>query len=473
MDIHIAIPFFSHSINILIPKHWIRFGIVAFALLFSTVAAYWGSTKIHILLLALLWGIGGAIILVQQPNLGFILIFLGGMFVPFVGPSGLNAAVLMVAALIGLWFMDMFVLKRKFEFINNRVTFSAIVFLVISTISFGMGQISWFAFTHQAPLPAQAGGYAIFVLSIGALLVTAHLIRDIYWLKIIVWSFIGLGAIYVFGRSVRFPYIDRIYDNGFTAGSMFWTWLVALTLGQAIFNTQLTIRIRGLLMLIVLATFYVGYVQANDWKSGWVPPLIAAAALMGLRFKRLTLLAIPFGLIAVITLAFKLIGTDEYSWGTRVDAWIIILEISKVSPLLGLGFSNYYWYTPLFPIRGWRVSFNSHSQYVDLIAQVGIIGFVCFFWIFFEIGRLGWGLIKGLPDGFARAYAYGVLGGLAGTLMAAFLVDWVLPFVYNIGLRGFRASILPWIFFGGLISVEQIFKTNPNALYHKSTFQEE
>jgi hypothetical protein len=32
----------------------------------------------------------------------------------------------------------------------------------------------------------------------------------------------------------------------------------------------------------------------------------------------------------------------------------------------------------------------------------------------------------------------------------------MLPFVYNIGLPGFRASILPWIFMGGVIALEQI-----------------
>jgi hypothetical protein len=203
--------------------------------------------------------------------------------------------------------------------------------------------------------------------------------------------------------------------------------------------------------------FYVAYVQANDWKSGWVPPLVCVAALLGLRYKRLVIFAIPFVLIATAILATKLIASDEYSWGTRVDAWIIVLEISKVNPLLGLGFANYYWYTPLFAIRGWHVSFNSHSQYLDLIAQVGILGLLCFLWIFGEVGRLSWRLTKQLPDGFARAYAYGVLAGAVGTLVAAFLVDWVLPFVYNIGFSGIRASVLPWIFFGGLVAVEQIY----------------
>ena len=60
--------------------------------------------------------------------------------------------------------------------------------------------------------------------------------------------------------------------------------------------------------------------------------------------------------------------------------------------------------------------------------------------------------------GFAQAYIYGALGGVVGTLVAALLVDWVLPFVYNIGFTGFRGSLLLWLFLGGLVSIEQLVK---------------
>jgi O-antigen ligase len=329
---------------------------------------------------------------------------------------------------------------------------------VISVIAFGMGQIPWFVFANQAPLDAQVGGFAIFVLSLGCTLVTAHLVQDIRWLKIIVWVYIGLSAIYVFGRLVGLP-VDRIYQIGLVSGSMFWTWLVVLTFAQAFFNNKLRLPVRSLLYGVVLITMYVAYVRGNDWKSGWVPAAVAIAVMIGLRYKRLFLLAIPIALIVAGNLAVRLIASDEYSWGTRIDAWQIVLEISRVNPLFGLGFSNYYWYTPLIPIRGWVVNFNSHSQYIDLIAQVGILGLFCFLWIFFEVLKLSWKLIKNKHiDGFAGAYTYGVLAGTTATLVAAFLGDWVLPFVYNVGLTGFRASILPWLFVGGMIAIERMYE---------------
>jgi O-antigen ligase len=207
----------------------------------------------------------------------------------------------------------------------------------------------------------------------------------------------------------------------------------------------------------VLITFYVAIVQAYTWRSGWMPPLAVAGVILSLKYRRLWLLAIPAGLVIAYSLATQAVSAEEYSWGTRLDAWKIVLEISKVNPLLGLGFANYYWYTPLFAIRGWAVNFNSHSQYIDLIAQVGVLGLLCFLWIFFELGRIGWKLTRDLPDGFARSYSYGVFAGLVGSLVAGFLVDWVLPFVYNIGFVGFRASVLPWIFLGALVAVEQMY----------------
>ena len=461
MDIDFNLKIFSFKRRISISREWVRFGIVLLVVLATMFVTYWGSSRIHILLLVLISGIAGVVALLRKPELGFILIFLGGAFVPYSGPAGVNVTVFIVVLMIGIWLMDMLVVHREFKLIKSQILTPIIVMLLISVIAFGMGQIPWFAFANQAPLDAQLGGFAIYMLSLGCTLATAHLIRDIKWLKLITWILIGLGSIYIFGRLTGVP-INNLYQGGFT-GSMFWTWLTALAFAQAFFNSELKKATRILLLCIVLATMFVAFIQANDWKSGWVPPLVAIAIMIGLQYRRLVLLAVPIAVMAVGNLAVTLIASDEYSWGTRVDAWRIVLEISKVNPLFGLGFSNYYWYTPLIPIRGWFVNFNSHSQFVDLIAQVGILGLLCFLWIFFEIIRLSWKLIQdNRLEGFTKAYAYAVFAGIIATLVAAFLGDWVLPFVYNVGLTGFRASILLWIFVGGLIAIKRLSSKSKN-----------
>ena len=456
MGFNFHLKFFSFNRTITISRQWVQFWIIASVILISTVVSFWGTRTIFILIGVLLAGAAGLIVLLKQPNYGFLLIFLSAAFVPFAGPSGLNAAMLMVVLMLGLWIMDMLVVKRNLVLIRSRMLLPIVSFLIISVIAMGMGQIPWFVFARQAPVASQLGGFSIFVFSIGAMLLAAHLINDLRWLQIIVWSFIAIGTLYVLGRTLHLPHIDDVYQRAFVSGSMFWTWLVTLTASQIIYNDKLSFRIKALLSGIILLTLYVAIVQAYDWKSGWLPPLVALGVLVVNRFRKLIILAIPVALFAGSYIVLDLISSDDYSWGTRLDAWKIVLEISRVSPILGMGFSNYYWYTPLFPIRGWRVSFNSHSQYIDLIAQTGYLGLLCFFWLLFEAGRLSWDLANKIPSGFARAYSNGVFAGIIATLVAAFLVDWVLPFVYNIGLTGFRASVLPWIFIGGLIAIEQM-----------------
>jgi O-antigen ligase len=421
--------------------------------------------RIYTLLFLLYLLLVVAIVLLRWPILGLISVLLCAMFVPIVGPSGVNAAVGVVAFMLVLWLLKMMAEQRAIRFVESRTILPIFAFVVVSLCSFVLGQLPWFQRAQSAPLEAQVGGLGIVILSLGAFLLVAHLITELRWLKAMTWTFIALGAIYVLGRIIPGGFIDRIYHEDFSAGSMFWTWLVALTFSQAAFNQKLRFHWRVVLVGILLVTFYVAIVQAFDWKSGWLPPLVAIAAMIGIRYKRLVILMIPFALIPVLDLVNKIISTDQYSWGTRLDAWIIILGILKASPLLGLGFANYYWITPLFPIRGFAVRFNSHNQYVDILAQTGVIGLACFLWFFWETGRLGLQLRERAPEGFARAYVYGVLGGLAGTLVAAFLVDWVLPFIYNIGFAGFRASVVAWLFLGGLVSMEQMF---PKSIRNES-----
>jgi O-antigen ligase len=134
-----------------------------------------------------------------------------------------------------------------------------------------------------------------------------------------------------------------------------------------------------------------------------------------------------------------------------------------VNPILGLGPANYHFYTPLFSIMGYYIEFNSHNNYVDVVAQAGLLGLAFFLWFFGEIGWLGWKLRKVVPQGFEYAFVIGCLGGLGGSLVAGMLGDWVIPFIYNIGLRGMRASILAFIFFAGLVVLEKRYLNQPQG----------
>jgi O-antigen ligase len=313
-----------------------------------------------------------------------------------------------------------------------------------------------------AQLRAQIGEVGIFVFSAGAFWLVANGIRDILWLKRLVWLFLALGAIYVATRLIGSPAnsVSAFFVSGST-GSLFWTWLVALAAGQALFNHHLRWQWRVGLLGLVAATFFVALTgEARSWTSGWLPAAVTLGLIVWFRWPRASLLLgvglALAGFLALPALRELLIVRNQYSILTRGAAFAIVLEIIKSNPLLGVGPANYYFYTPLYPILGYYIQFNSHNQYVDIVAQTGIVGLLFFAWWALTTARVGWSLRKKFTDGFARGYVYAALAGLAGMLLAGALGDWFLPFVYNIGLSGFRTSVLGWLFLGGLVALEQI-----------------
>jgi O-antigen ligase len=263
------------------------------------------------------------------------------------------------------------------------------------------------------------------------------------------------GRLALPGGLLVLPYFQKGAE-----GSLFWTWSVALAFGQAAFNRRLNVAVRLALAVFVVAAFYVALTQGRDWASGWVPPLVAVATIIWIGTPRvgmaLTVVACVLAAVYAPHLMAMALGSDnQYSLQTRLAAWGVLAEIIQDSPALGLGPANYYHVTPLYPILGWYVNFSSHNTYMDLLMQTGVIGLGCFVWFVWELGRAGWALRRQVPAGFACGYVIGALGGLAGTLAAGMLCDWILPFVYNITLEGMRASTLGWLFLGGLLALHR------------------
>lgn len=430
----------------------VRAGIIIAVLLLS---AFFGVPKFT-KFAAVFVGLGGVLLFVYKPELALILTILGGFAIPFYGPSGLNITMLGVTMLLGLWLLEAIVVRRSLRIANSIVVKPALGFVLITVLALVLGRLPWYPTTH-APLGAQIASLWLTAISIGVLLWMGNQLNDLRWLKWLTWGFLAYAFLHIISwlEPSAGNYLSRLFQYGST-GSLFWTWIVALSSSQALFNRRLPLPARAALGLLALLSIAVGYIYLNDWKSGWFPALASVAAMLMFASWRYAVALSILGTVPAMQLLARALTNDAYSYSTRVDAWVIVLSIAKVNPILGLGPANYYWYTPLFPIRGYAVQFNSHNQYIDLIAQTGILGLLCFVWIFWELARLCWRLRNRVPEGFARAYVCGAFGGLVGMLVAAALGDWVLPFFYNVGLNGFRASALGWVFLGGLLAIERL-----------------
>ena len=449
-------------------RRWIQILIVSGALLLSFVIGLFTEINYLIILFLLTAAIGVFIISVRYPSLGLLVLIACALFVDIEIRTGtntkINIVIILLPIYIGIWLLDMFVRRQNIYFTPSRTNPPLVALAVISLLAFGIGQITWFLYARHAPILSQLGGLAIFILSVGAFILTANVIENLIWLKRLSWLFIIVGTFILVLRLIPYfgPFVNNLLPDG-NSGSLFWVWLIAISFSQFLINRDLHQGSRFLLLSLIIIAFYMAFFQGFDWKSGWVPPLAAIGMISWIRFQRLRIILAIGAVFAIYLISADLIQSDQYSYITRIEAWEIMFnEIVNVNPLLGLGPANYRFYTPLFPIMGYNVEFNSHNNYIDMLAQIGLLGLIAFLWFAWEVFRLGWGLLKQELDSFSQAYIVGALGGLVGMLVAGMLGDWILPFVYNVGMRGFRSSVLGWIFLGGLVVIGRIAMTEKN-----------
>lgn len=408
--------------------------------------------------------LGALLALLRWPMLGLALLIVAAILLPYGVGTGTQTTINAAIILVGALFLHMIVDKlitRDLRFLPSHTIRPLIALVVVSLLAFVNGVQSWMVFAELAPLRAQAGGLAIFVLSAFAYILIAHRVRNVRMLSWLTWIFLAVAGVCAIERGyVPFSPL-RTLDLEVANGSMFWLWMVILAFSQGAFNRKLALPWRVALLALVGIYLLFAIRDNRNWTSGWAPELVAIGVILWAGSTRVGLVGLGVAGVALLSRSTSIANTlffqndkNQYDLLTRTAAWQIMGELIKLNPILGIGFANYYHYTPLFPILGYAVKFNSHNNYIDILAQTGVLGLICFGWFFWELFRTAWGLRKRAAPGFGQAYVYGILGAIPAVLLAAFLGDWVLPFVYNIGMAGFRASVLAWIFMGGLLVVE-------------------
>ncbi len=439
--------------------------IAASVLALSGLLAFIANTDLYLLVLVALGGGMGVIYLYRNMQQGLIWLIVASYLVNYTIGTGtntsINVSIILVAVMGGLLLVDMVLIKKYLYLPPSSTVIPLLWMIAVAILAFINGQLPWFSAADQAPLRAQFGGLMVFIITVLSYLLVLYLVEDTIWLKRMVWVFVGIGILFILTRLT--PELVRFGNRNFAYGStasLFWLWIVVHTASQGLFNHRLSRSMRVFLLLVLAGTLYFSVVVAYDWKSGWLPPIAALMVIFWIGAPRLRPMAVLAGamilLLNFVDIPGLVTGNEDYSVLTRSEAWKIMFEIIKVNPFLGLGPANYYWYTPLFPILGYAVEFNSHNNFIDIVAQIGVFGLLFFLWFFWKITLIGLRLIKTAPAGFERAYAIGAVGGIAGMLTAGMLGDWLIPFVYNVGLVGFRSSVFGWLFLGGLVALDQI-----------------
>lgn len=412
--------------------------------------------------------------LLRQPRLGLSFLVVAALLIPVEFGTGtevaLNLSVFMTAALLGLWLFRMAVVERNIAWVPSPVNRPLLLFLVASLVSFAVGRLTWDPFVPVKTnfWLVQMAQWSIFAFSAGAFWLTANQVRSEAQLRQLTMLFLlvaGSVAILRMVPGLSGP-LNRVTTVAFIRAPL-WVLLSALAGGQLLFNRGLARPWRVFLWAGLVAVVYYAFVEQQEAASNWVGIAAVAGVLFWLRYPRWR---VPIVVLALALIAAGVLFPAVYEFAGGDDEWILsggsrmvligrVVEVTLRNPVTGLGPAAYRPYANMKPLpymgAYWMAPLiNSHNNYVDLFAHGGVLGLALFAWFAWEVYRLGLRLYRRYQEGFTAGYVNGMLAAGAGSLVIMLLADWILPFVYNIGFPGFQASVLVWLFLGGLIALE-------------------
>jgi hypothetical protein len=124
----------------------------------------------------------------------------------------------------------------------------------------------------------------------------------------------------------------------------------------------------------------------------------------------------------------------QYSSGIRFDVeWPRSMRAFAKNPFLGTGYSS--------------VTLATDNDYLRLLAETGLMGFVAFFLIFLEIGRRVLVFLKKAKAGLEKSLVAGLSGAALGLLANALFID---------VFESSKVAFIFWILMGSLVGLINI-----------------
>lgn len=390
---------------------------------------------------------------------GVLAIILTAAFVRFSLPTGtasrIVASLLMTMIFTALWLAKMFAVDKKLQLKPSRANIPLLSFILVSFISYVWGN----AFRDPLVMVwpswpfVQLGALAVMVLLPGAFLLASNCLTDLKWIKWLTAIIMAVGILAILGDYLHLP-LDFLQVS-----PLFPTWFTCLAYSQVLFNRRLPTMLRLLLLAFVGAWLYRVFFAQLTWLSAWLPTILAVGAITLWRSRLLLVVLLVIAVLFVVVnlndlqaaYSAEKVGSGE----TRLDAYVHSWRVTGKHFLFGVGPAGYAaYYMSYFPGE----AMATHSNYLDVLSQTGLVGLLVFLGFFLALALTAWDLLgrtKGRFD-FTQAFGVGASAGLLGVVVAIGLGDWLLPFVYTQTIAGFDYAVYSWVLLGAMVSLHRL-----------------
>lgn len=440
------------------PKALLIGSILFLALAYSAaVGVALGMERLLIatLLIALPAAVLAALLAIRYFRFCVVVLPLAVLLVQIDLPTGTSSvlplSLVLVLALTLIWCCSMTL--HGWRLLPSPLNRPLLVFSAICAISLPWGIVWRDPTLIDIPkfIVTQVGSLVSILMSMGAALLVANFVQTRGQLKVLLWSFLIVGSIMTFSGLLGIS-VPLLRARGLWA-----MWLLVVVCSIGIAQPRLHMAWRAALMALTLPTLYLTMIKDALWLSGWVPSLIALLVVAFLRSRRLFLLLLLVGALAMYQnwSFFVQVSDDNVAEGgtQRIGLWEQNLRVVGSHWLFGTGPAGYAIYYMSYYREDAR---STHNNYLDILSQFGVAGMAAWVWLSVAVIWHGWRICRQAPPGIIRTTAIAATSGWVGALASMMLGDWVLPFAYNQGIGGYQYTVYTWLFLGALIACGQM-----------------
>jgi len=186
------------------------------------------------------------------------------------------------------------------------------------------------------------------------------------------------------------------------------------------------------LIFLLTSMILAGTLVLTLSRGGWLGFAFGIFVFMFLVEKRLLLLCIPVGVLSVFVLPQSIINRiqtigslADSSNAWRITTWKITIDIIRDHWVAGVGFGYIPFKKTFETYIRTMPTFHAHNTYLEIAAELGIVGIILFIIMIFVIYKYAIINSKKNKDKYIKVITAGLLGGI-GSLLFQGLVEHVL-----------------------------------------------
>ncbi|MBI2843220.1 MAG: O-antigen ligase family protein [Armatimonadetes bacterium] len=444
-------------------SRWLRliFAISALLMLSYAVSMFVLEMDLYYAVLAAI-AVAVAILLSRKFELGLVIFCLIAPFDDFDSPAVLGAEASYQAGIMpseaGLVLLCLFwigsqVLGSDIRLIRTRLDIPILTFFGVAVASVAASYFIWDSEVNRYdnPILFQVAEIGIWVLCVAAYFLPANSFKSRAWIAAVYWPIAAVGLYVSFHQFSGLEMPWSIAHSTFMI-----SFAATLTAAKLLFGR--TTGSAKLGYLVLLCVYLFAAMWNRGWVSGWFAAWLGVAAVTLVYSRRMF---VVFALIALVVLfifpgVYNSVYDESRQEGDldRIGLWGDAVGMAaRTNPLLGIGPGDYLAYARRYGTiwYGDRTYTTAHSNYAQLIAELGLLGIAAFLWIVVAGIKTGAETIrKSRSD--LKWLAVGATAVFASMAVTSLVGDYLFPSRVNGGIWTFGTSLFPWFLLGTAVA---------------------